>query len=357
MRTIATLVLTAVLAAGCGTSTTVARGSKAAVTKEQQVQEERFIKSYLNRIRRVSSLAFPILRANAALCGQDVKPDIGALWLTAHDIDDGPLSAQKRTLMERFWIRNYPMLVDVVPSGPAAAAGLRKWDMIVAVNGKAVPSGRVFWRVTHRSKASVALHNAVQKGNVSVTYARRGVQRTVRVTPATICRYNVGLLRDDDSINAFADGNGIYLTMGMYRFAKSDLELQTIIAHELAHNTSGHLLKAAGNRFVGAVVDTVIEAYTGIYTGGQFAQAGALAFSQDFEREADYVGMYMLERAGIDSSEAGGFWRRMSMEDPTGITFARTHPTNAERFVNLQAASREIKTKKRWEQPLLPNPK
>ena len=226
-------------------------------------------------------------------------------------------------------------------------------DMIVAVNGKKIPKGRAFWG---GSKSTNTLEAAIEAGDFTVTYMRRGVQYTAHVTPKLICRHNVYLVRSD-AINAFADGKDIYLMTGMLRFARSDLELQTIIAHELAHNTAGHIRKKMGNILLGAIVDAAFDAYAGIDTGGDFAEAGALAFSQDFEREADYVGMYMLERAGVETSEAGNFWRRMSLEDPAAITFARTHPTTAERAVNLRAATREIQAKRRQRLPLLPNPK
>jgi hypothetical protein len=41
-----------------------------------------------------------------------------------------------------------------------------------------------------------------------------------------------------------------------------------------------------------------------------------MTFSQDFEREADYVGMYLLARSGRQVAGAAGFWRRMAQESP-----------------------------------------
>ena len=70
-----------------------------------------------------------------------------------------------------------------------------------------------------------------------------------------------------------------------------------------------------------------------------------MVFSQDFEREADYVGVYLLARAGRPTAKAPNFWRRMAQEDPRSIKFASTHPTSAERFVRLEQASREIEQK------------
>ena len=77
----------------------------------------------------------------------------------------------------------------------------------------------------------------------------------------------------------------------------------------------------------------------------QGMEAGATVFSQDFEREADYVGVYLLARAGRSTAKAPNFWRRMAQEDPHSIKFASTHPTSAERFVRLEQASHEIEQK------------
>lgn len=75
---------------------------------------------------------------------------------------------------------------------------------------------------------------------------------------------------------------------------------------------------------------------------------------QDFEREADYVGIYMMERSGIDSSEVGDLWRKMAVENVASISFGRSHPTTAERFVNLDAYSKEARQKRQIGEALLP---
>ncbi len=84
-------------------------------------------------------------------------------------------------------------------------------------------------------------------------------------------------------------------------------------------------------------------------------QAGAAAFSRNFEREADYVGLYMLERASIDTSEVSNIWRRMAIENSAAIRYGKTHPTTAERFINLNAAHMEIRGKHNAGLPLNPN--
>jgi len=61
-------------------------------------------------------------------------------------------------------------------------------------------------------------------------------------------------------------------------------------------------------------------------------KAGAGAFSVDFEREADYVGAYYATRAGYEVAGTEEVWRAMSLEDPSSIRIATTHPATPVRW-------------------------
>jgi predicted Zn-dependent protease len=189
---------------------------------------------------------------------------------------------------------------------------------------------------------------------LSLVVRRRNAEVSITATPEIVCAYPVALIQDD-SLNAFADGNAIYITQGMYRFAQADEELQLIIAHELAHNAEGHIDRKRGNALLGGIVDVVAAAY-GVDTGGAFSNATSRLYSQDFEREADYVGMYMLGRAGVATFEAANFWRRMAAEYPASIRgyYGSTHPASAERWTNIDAAHAEIGRKLEAGSTLLP---
>jgi len=97
----------------------------------------------------------------------------------------------------------------------------------------------------------------------------------------------------------------------------------------------------------------------GIYTDGTFgrhlAKAGSLAYSVQFEREADYVGAYYAARAGYDLTGVEEFWRAMGAVHPDSIRFATDHPTTPTRFVQLREVAAEIADKKRRHLPLVPD--
>lgn len=159
----------------------------------------------------------------------------------------------------------------------------------------------------------------------------------------------------NNEINASATGNKLYITHGIINFFAQDNELAFIMAHELAHNLMGHIQKKQQNIILGVLIDLGVAV-----AGGQSPNAAdiaAQAYSQEFEAEADYVGVYILARAGYDINNIPNIWRKMSAQDPRGInnTYFATHPSNPERTVRLQKAVAEIKRKQSSGQALLPN--
>jgi predicted Zn-dependent protease len=105
------------------------------------------------------------------------------------------------------------------------------------------------------------------------------------------------------------------------------------------------------------IIDRVLLGAT-VWTDGLFTRelgrAGRLAFSVDFEREADYVGAYYTARAGYDLVGAEEFWRTYSLEIPESTRAGMTHPVTPVRFVQLQKVIAEIADKRRRNVQLIP---
>lgn len=175
------------------------------------------------------------------------------------------------------------------------------------------------------------------------------------------CYYYFKMSRNEE-INSMADGKNIIIYTGMIRFVESDDELAAVMGHEFAHNLMGHPKAQKKNATWGGLAGLAADAIAksqGIDTGGEIAENGeefgALAYSIDFEKEADYIGLYVMERAGYNIKLAPNLWRRMSLEDPDGINIAITHPSNAQRFVALQKTIDEIEFKKKNHIKVLPD--
>ena len=165
----------------------------------------------------------------------------------------------------------------------------------------------------------------------------------------------------DRVVNAYADGKKIVITKGMLRFAKTENELALVMGHEYAHNLMGHIKAAENNmaigRFLGVLADT-LAASQGMRTGSTFgnigAKAGKRSYSREFEKEADYIGLYITAFAGFDIKDAPQFWRRMSLIDDKAIYSATTHPSNPARSIGLQKTVDEIQRKKENGARILP---
>lgn len=175
------------------------------------------------------------------------------------------------------------------------------------------------------------------------------------------CNFPIALDKDSATeINAYTDGQKLVVSPAMMRFADKE-ELAVVIAHEYAHAVMAHPGKTQQNVAVGGLLGMAADMLAqsqGINTGGALgkfgAQSAVLRYSQGFEREADYIGMYILARAGYPTAEAKRLWRRMATVNPQGIYNSSTHPTTAERYLLLDKTSQEISAKKASGAPLLP---
>ena len=160
---------------------------------------------------------------------------------------------------------------------------------------------------------------------------------------------------------AFTDYKKIVIQTGILRVTRTDADLAVVVGHELAHVTMGHYQKKNLNAFVGEFGGAMVDGgflLGGIYTGGAFSNylhnAGMMAFSAGFELEADYVGAYYAARAGYDISGAENVWRAMSLETPSMIRLATSHPTSPVRFLQMRKVAEEIADKQRRNLPLVP---
>ncbi len=101
----------------------------------------------------------------------------------------------------------------------------------------------------------------------------------------------------------------------------------------------GHTDATMRNMVLGGLLGLAVDLAVGVEEDDDrsatvdFLEAGAQAFSQDFEREADYVGAYIVARAGYPLDGLPHIWRRLASVNPDAISYAQSHPTTAERFV------------------------
>lgn len=159
---------------------------------------------------------------------------------------------------------------------------------------------------------------------------------------------------DSDTVNAATDGRTVYATRGILQFVDSDGELAAVLSHEIAHALLDHSTSKQQDAMIGAVLGAAVGVAVGVDASGLGANLGALSYSKTYEREADYVGMYVMARAGYGLRDAYTMWTRMNGLSNAGGGFLSTHPAFGERLALIRATNDEIAAKIRTRQPLVP---
>lgn len=323
------------------------------IAAERRRQEIAQLRDYFAQLRRLDTVAFRIRTANHADCKDWVAGQTGLLAVTPQSLPRKYRSFSAEAL-NLTWVR--PTVVSVVEGSPAAAAGIVTGDELMTFNNEPVP-------VTGTPRWIGGFLRDNGERPVQVVLKRDGVDKTLEVKPVIGCAIPV-YLETNAELNAFTDYKRIVIYSSMLRIARTDDQLAVIVGHELAHVNMGHYQKKQQNAVLGALGGVLVDggfALATMNTGGSFTrhfyQAGAMAFSVGFEREADYVGAYYATRAGYDVAGAEEVWSAMGLENPNNIRNATTHPTSPVRFLQMRKVVEEIADKKRRNLPLLPEMK
>lgn len=316
----------------------------AAAAREEQIQRDMRIERQYAQQLRLLNVGYPILKGATSICAEDVRTSTGLMYATTYDFNKEDVAAASR-----YGVRVDPTVIGMVAGSPASRAGFQRGDVLRTINGAPVPTGKKATAETTKAMIEATTANP----SVKVGVERAGALQEITVVAETICSYPVVLVHED-TVNAYADGKAIYITTGMMRFVESDQELATVIGHELAHNAMDHMKAKNINRAIGTIFDVVAAAY-GVNTQGAFGNATGQAYSQEFEAEADYVGVYALALGGVDTKGVANLWRRMGAEMGSIKTqYGASHPGSTDRFIAIESTTAEVTDKVINMQPLTP---
>ena len=338
-------ILAAMLLAGCATPQSKRPEiDQARVADEVQKQQEFVTRQFLRKHNRVLKVAWPVLKANAPLC-EKAQFGFGLYSDTTYTVPKALRSGYASVLgvSERLTV------VDVIEGTPAHKAGILPGDVIVGVGDEMLPEGNK----AHTCYLDLLKKHIAENGTVTLRVERNNSPLQFTVEGERVCGYPV-LFKDDQVPNAYATGEYIVVQSGLLNIVDSDDELAQIVSHELAHNACGHIKAKQTNQMGGLILGGLLTILTGVDLTQSFAEIGAEAYSQSFEYEADYVGVYYTARAGYDITYLPDTWRKFSTMAPQAITTGSTHPPNADRYVALEATIKEIRTKQAAGQELLP---
>jgi predicted Zn-dependent protease len=188
---------------------------------------------------------------------------------------------------------------------------------------------------------------------IVVDYVNRVGQRLVRNSDAKV-PFTIKVI-DSDEINAFAlPGGFFYVNSGLILAADEEAELAGVMAHEIAHVAARHGTRNATKEQIAewASIPLIMLgpggwAGYGIYEGLQMAiPIGFLKFSRDAEREADYLGLQYMYKAGYDPNAFVSFFEKIeAMEKRQPGTIPKIfadHPPTPDRMAAAQKEIAEI---------------
>ena len=193
------------------------------------------------------------------------------------------------------------------------------------------------------------------------TYVSGLGQRLITAALDTDLRFRFLVLRSP-TINAFATPGGVVaVNTGLIEAAHTESELAGVIAHEIAHVSQHHMARmiAESRQVTVATALGLLAAIAIGVAGGGNAGAAALqgtmaasaqaqlAFSRNYEREADRVGMQLLAASGYDPEGMPDFFERLQRQNqlnagPT-LEFLSTHPLTLDRISDTRNRAEQLK--------------
>lgn len=269
---------------------------------------------------RVQAIVYRLGAAGRALCAETL-PLAG---LAFHHLAEYAGAERPRAIAD-YAIDRGPGILSVIEGSPAARAGLRAGDVVVAVNGAPVASPAAIaaaadWR-SRVADAEAALEEQLRLGPARLDLLRGGrpVVVTLAAEPGCPAR---GRLARSNQANAFADGRYAIMTTRFLGFFRTDEELAVAMAHELAHNILRHpqQLEAEG------------------VPHGMMRHLGRNArLVRATEIEADRLSVRLLAVAGYDLGAILPFWRRVHSRGDSILYLVSAHPSLAARRRVIEA--------------------
>lgn len=380
------LVLTlSLMLVGCGRKA-VAPTPVVEARKEYCPQPVSSVERRMCQRERLWNVGYALREANAPLCGGRTVLDDGVVVVSTDTLDDmlstvrwGDLGAfvEMRRWREAY-VREYGLdgrhrVISVLRGSGGEAAGIRPGDVLVAVNGQPMPTGKLAAR-TLRWQVTKALGAG---DTVSYTVERDGLRMDVPVRFHRVCDAAMDV-EVRDTVDAFSSGQSILVTIGLLERFSDDNELAAVLGREMAKHVrqGGHREQGeqggqrgqTGQPKAGAVSSATdkpgVRGYYGMPpAGGLVKPEAAEANRQTGSYDVDRVALFCMARAGYDHRRAAPLFealaqlppsRRAVLQGEAATNRADVQADAQARTARLATAVAEIDGRLAAGQPLVP---
>lgn len=184
-------------------------------------------------------------------------------------------------------------------------------------------------------------------------YVNRVGQNLVRNSDAEV-PFTIKVI-DSEEVNAFAlPGGFFFVNSGLIKLAETESEMAGVMAHEIAHVTARHGTRQATKGQIANLASIPMAIFLpggwagyGIYQAANFAiPLTFLKFSRNHEKEADFLGLQYLYKAGYDPTSMITFFERIQAQQKrkrgsVAKAFS-SHPPTDKRIKLIQESMGEI---------------
>ena len=198
-------------------------------------------------------------------------------------------------------------------------------------------------------KLGTQLHRQATKKfrltDVGLNRVERLGQRVARASARPNLLYKFHVIESREINGLSLPGGHIYITTGLLKIA-NDNELASVLAHEVGHIAARHSLKTLKKRkeyddFAKSIGDlTSVAGDVGRDLGvtlTQIANEGLLTIhSRDEEREADYLGVRGMAKAGFDPQGMITMFQKLRQNPDLFSSWFSDHPDAQERIDNTR---------------------
>ena len=175
--------------------------------------------------------------------------------------------------------------------------------------------------------------------------------------PTEYFEWDYILVNNDKVKNAWCmPGGKIAVYTGILKITENKNALACVMGHEIAHAVAKHSIERMSQAMTLNIGSQVADIFLGgainrtrntigQNTGMDIFRLGVMnPFGRKQETEADYLGLIFASLGGFDIRESVKLWDRMALSNKgkTPPQFLSTHPSSANRIVNLKKWINEV---------------